>query len=646
MKIRLLILCLLLLSSQNAFAAPFSDVKMSHWAYDAIKELSEKGVIQGFPDGSYKGDRTLTRFEISMVIARSLAAIEQMMESGMGSLITKTDLNTLEKLTVEFADELAILGIKISGLENDMLVAKEDVAMLKRDVEGIKEYVAKGGLEKVKLSGDMLVRHTSINHKNDWAIGAYDGLVRAGNSDNSFTEATFSLNFVANIDENITATVYWSMLDYHTADVNGGQPVNQGIFGLGGLGAGKVTDSTVYIAMLEVKNMFRFGGDFTFGRNLIDQGHSLLLNNYIDVVRYDKSIGALDLTLQHIFDRHPGNYKDDAAVDFRGVWNLQLATNFRKHDMYLGFYNQDEPNLQLQGRRAPLFAAATAPFMAVPGAVGNSASPLAAGAQSSDKRWDVEFGSKGPIGKNDRWSYDLGFVYSDYQLDVINDATTVGNPWISPDMQGWMGHAAVKWDSKKQFAAKLSYTFADDSSAGTISASNDMRYQDAAETPFEDIGKGNAWFDNGLLNMAELKLQAEYRPTDSKHYFRLAGSFLDELKDAPVNDMNRHFAGHGQRNDVIVPAGGSKTNTAYDCWNNLGIADPKATVLTFEYRYQLTENTRIRVGYTAFDLAGDAQKASWTAGAATPGTASIAAGRGLNNDYDYTMFWSEIYSLF
>ncbi|MFZ5949513.1 MAG: S-layer homology domain-containing protein [Candidatus Rifleibacteriota bacterium] len=634
----------LLMAPAIAGASQFSDVPVSHWAYDAIHQLAGKGVLQGYPDGTFKGNKALTRFDLSMATAKMLASVEQMLESGAGNLVTKADLQTLEKLTVEFADELALLGVKVTSIEDDMVVAKEDVAMLKRDVEGIKDYMAKGGMEKVKLSGDMLVRHTSITHKNDWAAGAFGG-ARAGNTDNALTESLIGLTFTSHIDENITGTCYVALLDYHVTGVNAGQSPFQSAFGVGGIGAQKFADMTVYIANLEVKDMFRFGGDFNFGRNLYFQGHGLLIDNYLDMIRYTKPVGKVNVTANHFFDRHVGNYKDNAAVDSRGVWNLQLDTNYKKHDMYLGFYAQDEVNLMARGRMAPLFAAPTAPFMLTAGAVANSVAPLAPGVQSSDNRWDIEFGSKGPIGKNSHWEYDLSFVYTDYQLDVVNDATTAANPWISPEMNGWMGHAAVRWDSKKEWAAKLAYSFADDESIGAVSTFNDMRYQSAAETPFEDLNKGNNWFNNGLTNMYDLKLQVEYKPENSKHYFRLAGDFIDEMQDAPVNDLSRHSAGHGLTNAAIIPAGGSKNNTAYDSWNNIGIADPRATMVTFEYRYQLTENTRIRVGYTNFDLTGDAQKAGWTAGAVTA-TPEISAGRGLNNDYDYNMFWTEIYSLF
>jgi hypothetical protein len=375
----------------------------------------------------------------------------------------------------------------------------------------------------------------------------------------------------------------------------------------------------------------------------------MLLNDYVDAIRYYKRSGDVDVVFQAIYDRHQGTYQDPAffagvgGVDFRNVWNLNLDTKYRDHDLYMGVYMQDEPN-----QVNKLFGVGTVNlgnnFLAVYGAmpVTGYANPL----QTSDKRWDVEFGAKGPIGNNGHWDYDLGFAYSNYEVDMLNtaaDTTADGSAWISPEMQGWMGHVAVKWDSKKEWAAKLAYTFADDESMGGYALDNDQRYQDGIETPFEDISRGNVFFRNGLMNMYDLKLQAEYRPRDSKHYFRLAADWLDEMDDTVTNDMTRYFANQGRAN-AVVPA--TKGNTAYDRWNNFMIADPEAMVFTFEYRYQLAENTRIRVGYTQFDMTGDAYKAGWVNGVATPAQQSISAGRGLNSDYDYNMFWAEIYSQF
>jgi len=631
----------MVLSAVVASANPFSDVPFSHWSYDAVNKLAAKGILQGYPDGRFKGNQTVTRYALAMVTAKMLANVEQMLESGIGTnLVTKADLQTLEKLTVEFADELALLGVKVTALEDDMQVVKEDVSMLKKDVEGIKDYMAKGGMEKVKLSGDMLVRHTNLSHKNDWADdwtvpgpGLFTG--RAGNTDNALTESQIRFQFKANIDENITAVARWSVFAKNLDNVNGGQSGRQGAFGLAGIGANTVTDNVVDLAYLQIKDMFRFGGDFTFGRNFYTHGHALLLNDYVDAIRYYKRSGDVDVVFQTIYDRHRGRYTDDTAgpdgifgtaddtgVDFRNVWNLNLGTKYRDHDLYMGIYAQDEANIANRRGLAAI-------------ALGN-ASTLVVPNQDSDNRWDVEFGSKGPIGNNGHWDYDLGFVYSNYELDVNNNAVTAATPFISPEMQGWMGHVAVKWDSKKEWAAKLAFTFADDESMGAIALDNDQRYQDGIETPYEDISRGNQYFANGLRNMTNLKLQAEYRPRDSKHYFRLAGDFLNEMDETVSNDLARYqVAGDATTAGVKTV---NKTNTAYDRWNNFGIADAEAMVLTFEYRYQLAENTRIRVGYTNFEFLGDAYK--WD------GVGKISAGRGMNNDFDYDMFWAEIYSRF
>ncbi|EKD83670.1 MAG: hypothetical protein ACD_39C00533G0001, partial [uncultured bacterium] len=548
------------------------------------------------------------------------------------------DLQTLEKLSMEFADELAMLGIKTTSLEDDMNVVKEDISVLRSDVDAIKDYVADGGFEKVKISGDMIVRHSNLVHRNDWtnytqpAAGALPVMqptqVRAGSSNNVLTESQFRLKFTAEIDENITMVARWVLFAKNSENVNGAQSNRGGAFGNGGIGNLTVADSIVNLAHLNVRNMFRFGGDFTFGRVIYISNHGLLVNNYLDVVKYTKKVGDVDALFQAIYGRHVGNYNDSAAVDSRPVWNLDLKTKWHDHNLYAGFFVQDEPNA-LRVNAAP-FGAAGTQILGL-----NNINPVAGGTyQTSDKRWDVEFGSKGQIGKNGHWNYDLGFAYTNYELDVTNTAATT---WISPEMQGWMGHVAAKWDSKNQWTAKVSYTFADDETPGAISIINDMRYVDFYESPSEDIGRGNTWFARGLRNMSDTKLQTEYRPnSNSKHYFRLAGDILRELKDAPVNDLSRYLAGNGLSSMVPVA---NKDNTAYDTYNNVGIAEPDATVITFEYRYQLAQNTRIRSGLTIFDFCinSDAQR----------NAGGIArAGRGLNNDYDYMFFWVEIYSKF
>ena len=113
-------------------AAPFKDISDSHWACEAIANLTSKGLIEGVTADRFEGNRNTSRYELAVLTARMLAYAEN-----NGGSISKTDLQTLEKLTVEFADELALLGVKVTSLEDDMKAVKEDVASLKSDVSSI-----------------------------------------------------------------------------------------------------------------------------------------------------------------------------------------------------------------------------------------------------------------------------------------------------------------------------------------------------------------------------------------------------------------------------------------------------------------------------------------------------------------------------
>ena len=87
-----------------AAANPFEDVPADHWAYDAIAQLAADGVIEGYGDGTYRGDREITRFEMAQMVARAMA-------KGGGNKAL------LDKLAAEFADELNQLGVRVAALE-------------------------------------------------------------------------------------------------------------------------------------------------------------------------------------------------------------------------------------------------------------------------------------------------------------------------------------------------------------------------------------------------------------------------------------------------------------------------------------------------------------------------------------------------
>ena len=98
-----------LIAGVSAYAAnPFSDVSPDDWAYQAVSDLSDQGVVEGYPDGTFKGERNMTRYELAQVIARLMAREDQ---------LNAEQKATLDKLAGEYADELANLGVRVSNLE-------------------------------------------------------------------------------------------------------------------------------------------------------------------------------------------------------------------------------------------------------------------------------------------------------------------------------------------------------------------------------------------------------------------------------------------------------------------------------------------------------------------------------------------------
>jgi len=101
-------------STTFAAANPFSDVPADHWAYDAVAQLAADGVIDGYGDTTFRGDRSITRYEMAQMVARAMA---------------KSDVNEatkamIDKLAAEFADELNNLGVRVANLERNADMVK------------------------------------------------------------------------------------------------------------------------------------------------------------------------------------------------------------------------------------------------------------------------------------------------------------------------------------------------------------------------------------------------------------------------------------------------------------------------------------------------------------------------------------------
>ncbi len=110
-------------------AAPlFPDVPDNHWAKDAVAALAAKGLVEGYPDGTFKGDRAATRWETAMIVARLLAKMEQ----AHATFATKAELDELRKLVNALREELDALGVRVTNLEENVARLDKRVTELER----------------------------------------------------------------------------------------------------------------------------------------------------------------------------------------------------------------------------------------------------------------------------------------------------------------------------------------------------------------------------------------------------------------------------------------------------------------------------------------------------------------------------------
>ena len=170
----------------SAYAAnPFSDVPAGHWAYDSINKLAAAGVIDGYGDGTFGGDKLMTRYEMAQIVAKAMAK---------GA--------NVDKLAAEFADELDNLGVRVANLEK-----KADNVKITGELRF--RYVDQdGAMFKASEGRESLVVGNASNHVADlrsriWINGminddwTYTGMLQntqnlsdnAGNEDTKFQRA-------------------------------------------------------------------------------------------------------------------------------------------------------------------------------------------------------------------------------------------------------------------------------------------------------------------------------------------------------------------------------------------------------------------------------------------------------------------------
>ena len=125
--------CILVFFKIQFAENPFRDVPLDHFAYTAIEKLIDEGVMEGYPDGTFKGRRVLTRYEFAVITAKILAKIEDARlaaKPGQVAQINPESTVIINRLSAEFRTELDMLGVRVDSLEKRVLKVEKDTRTL------------------------------------------------------------------------------------------------------------------------------------------------------------------------------------------------------------------------------------------------------------------------------------------------------------------------------------------------------------------------------------------------------------------------------------------------------------------------------------------------------------------------------------
>ena len=175
---KVLVGILVMACASALWAQASQDVPKDHWAYESVNYLMGKGYIAGFSDGSFGGNRAMTRYEFATVIKRILddsgarisaaeEAIKAKQEAPTPPAVTREDLVQINKLVDEFKPELIVIGARLDKVEAALAELKssfERVNAIMTDPEGTFETIRSdvGKLKKVTVNGYVQARYNTF----------------------------------------------------------------------------------------------------------------------------------------------------------------------------------------------------------------------------------------------------------------------------------------------------------------------------------------------------------------------------------------------------------------------------------------------------------------------------------------------------
>ncbi|AFY44328.1 iron uptake porin [Nostoc sp. PCC 7107] len=126
--------------SQLTSVSQLSDIQPTDWAFLALQSLIERyGCIAGYSNGTFRGNRAMSRHEFAASLNTCLAKLQELTTTTKDSLITKQDLDLIQKIQSEFSIELATISNRVDAVENQTaeLAANQFATTIKLEAEAI-----------------------------------------------------------------------------------------------------------------------------------------------------------------------------------------------------------------------------------------------------------------------------------------------------------------------------------------------------------------------------------------------------------------------------------------------------------------------------------------------------------------------------
>ena len=234
-----------LTSSASAQAAPFLDTPTNHWAYEAVQDLAKKGIVIGYPDGTYGGKRPMTRYEFAVALDRALRTVSDMISANPPagtppvSTVTQDDINRLQALIDKFRPELDTIQTNLTAAQDNIDALRADVldakALANKAQDTANNSYGVGADRKFQISGYIQARFQSADGYGKGSLdrfpqgisskaGSYNGDYAQGGNVDSVELRRARLKFTGALTAN---TKYAVQIDTSGAVTAGANPNQQ-----------------------------------------------------------------------------------------------------------------------------------------------------------------------------------------------------------------------------------------------------------------------------------------------------------------------------------------------------------------------------------------------------------------------------------